>query len=65
MTIKTVCKAAAENSPACLETEPDERITVEEPGTEWIFTCPTRNWMMSHTGTNLTSSIHSGYTSYC
>ena len=25
----------------------DDRETIEEPGTEWIFSCPTVNWLQA------------------
>ena len=49
--VEAACTNAAKNFP-CASEEPDydERITVELPGTEWIFTCPEKKWLKSHTG---------------
>ncbi|CAG5103742.1 Oidioi.mRNA.OKI2018_I69.chr1.g915.t1.cds [Oikopleura dioica] len=40
-TLTTLCEAVNTNLPCIGDDGPDERDTFEEPGTEWIFSCPT------------------------
>jgi len=49
--VPQVCKSLLEGCGGS-SAENDDRVTVEEPGTEWIFTCPELNWFKSHTGGN-------------
>lgn len=53
LVLTQVCSRVSEN--ACLDAnaDQDDRITVEVPGTEWIFTCPELKWLNKQSAENV------------
>ena len=49
--VETIC----ENSNHCLYNDKivDDRLTLEEPGTDWIFTCPKIEWIQNANQDNI------------
>ncbi|CBY43781.1 unnamed protein product [Oikopleura dioica] len=55
--IETICQKVNSDLPCIGDEGPDERDTFEEPGTEWIFSCPT-NQVLQKAGNKPTYRWH-------